>query len=191
MIADRFFAPACLGAAGLVLALSAPAAAQQFDSAYTDLNLDDCTVIAADDFGASWSCPGYKGIPVYVAEGDLRFFVSFGFGAPDEVAAVQTPPPFNTLGPKVEWRLGNASGGWKPFATILRYFTSLGDGEKESQVLVVTQLVEGATCHIAYVDATANADANELAREAADELAGDFDCADAPEVIGDFEAWEN
>jgi hypothetical protein len=31
-------------------------------------------------------------------------------------------------------------------------------------------------CHVAYVDAKANPDANELARKAADELARDFQC---------------
>ena len=27
------------------------------------------------DFGTVWACPGYKGYPVRIAEGDLRFFV--------------------------------------------------------------------------------------------------------------------
>jgi hypothetical protein len=56
-------------------------------------------------------------------------------------------------------------------------------------VLVVTQLVEGNSCHIAYIDALANKNANELAREAADK-SGDFDCAsDEVEIIGTFEAY--
>jgi len=72
----------------------------------------------------------------------------------------------------------------------VRYFTADPEtGEDKGQVLVVTQLVEGNTCHVAYVDALANKDANELARKAADE-SGDFDCAtDEPEVIGKFEAY--
>ncbi|UXN74462.1 hypothetical protein N8D56_04770 [Devosia sp. A8/3-2] len=40
-------------------------------------------------------------------------------------------------------------------------------------MLVVTQLAEGQTCHIAYIDALANDNANELARQAADK-AGKF-----------------
>jgi hypothetical protein len=56
-------------------------------------------------------------------------------------------------------------------------------------VLVVTQLAEGNSCHIAYVDALANKDANELARAAADK-SGKFNCAkDEPEVIGEFTAY--
>lgn len=166
-----------------------PVTAQQIESAYTDVDLDECSILHSDDFGTRWACPGYKGIPVMIAEGDLRFFVSYGFGAPDERAASQTLPPFNYLGPKIEWRLSNAEGRWKPFATILRYYTAREEGEDEGQVLVVTRLADGATCHVAYVDALANEDANSLAREAADEIAPDFDCADEPEQVGEFEAW--
>src|SRR5690606_17827543 len=99
-------------------------------------------------------------------------------------------PPFNHLGEKIEWRLSNAEGGWKPFATILRYFVQREEGEDEGQILVVTRLEPGATCHVAYIDAVANENANEMAREAADDLARDFDCADEPEIVGEFEAWE-
>jgi hypothetical protein len=86
--------------------------------------------------------------------------------------------------------LSNALGRWMPIATIVRYHTADPEtGEDKGQVLVVTQLVEGNSCHIAYIDALANADANVLAREAADR-SGDFDCAsDEVEVIGEFAAW--
>lgn len=169
--------------------LPASATAQQVDSAYTDVNLDACSVITADDFGATWACPGYKGIPVMIGEGDLRFFVSYGLKSTEEKAASQTLPPFNYLGPKIEWRLSNAEGGWKPFATILRYYTQSEPDGPEGQVLVVTKLEMGATCHVAYIDARANPNANALARDAADKLAPDFDCDDEPEIIGEFEAW--
>jgi hypothetical protein len=165
------------------------AAAQQIESAYSDVDLDACTVIESDDFGSRWACPGHKGIPVMIAEGDLRFFVSYGLKSTEERAAEQTLPPFNRLGEKIEWRVSNAGGQWKPFATILRFFTQRESGEKESQILVVTKVEEGATCHVAYIDATANADANELARTAADERALGFDCAGEPEIVGTFEAW--
>jgi hypothetical protein len=177
--------------AGIVLALAAPAAAQENQSTYTDLNLDECSVVSSDDMGSTWTCPGYKGIPVMVAEGDLRFFISYGLKMTDERAAEQTLPPFNYPGKRIEWRLGMADGALKPFATILRYFTQREEGEDEAEVLVVTRLEPGATCHVAYIDATANSDANELARDAADELAPDFDCADQPEIVGEFEAWED
>lgn len=179
-------------AAGLVLLLADPLQAAQFDSAYTDIDLDQCTVLSADDFSTSWACPGYKGYPLSIVEGDLRFLVSYGFGAADEKAAEQTPPPFNYLGPKLEWRLSNASGGFKPIATIVRYFVQQGDGGDNTppgQVLAVTQLVPGNTCQIAYIDALANPDANEQARAIAD-ASGKVDCAKVePKYSKVFKAW--
>ena len=168
-------------------ALATTPAQAAFNSAYTDLNLDECLVLDADDFGASWACPGYKGYPLMVSEGDLRFSLAYGFNPSDNW---QTLPPFNRLGEKLEWRLSNDLGRWMPIATIVRYHTADPEtGEDKGQVLVVTQLVEGNSCHIAYVDALANDNANELAREAADK-AGEFDCAsDEVEIIGEFEAY--
>jgi hypothetical protein len=50
----------------------------------------------------------------------------------------------------------------------------------------VTRLPPGDVCHVAYIDAQANPNANELARKAADELARDFKCGnDEVKVIGD------
>ncbi len=181
-----------LVAAAATLAMTLPALAQSgFTSAYTDLDLDGCLVLEADDFGASWACPGYKGYPLLVREGDLRFSLAYGFEAEaNSQHGTQTLPPFNRLGEKLEWRLSNASGRWLPIATIVRYHTAdPGTGEDKGQVLVVSQIAEGNTCHIAYVDALANDGANELARDAADR-AGNFDCAnDTPEVIGEFSAY--
>lgn len=154
-------------------------------SVYTDFKLEDCLVLQADDFGASFACPGYMGYPLYVAEGDLRFFVSYGFGAKQEPAASQTLPQFNTLHTTLEWRLTNATGDWKPFATILRWFTEAGDGETPNgQVLVVTKIEEGNTCHVAYIDATLTPNANEIAQDWADNAVADFNCAtDEPHLI--------
>lgn len=182
-----------LPSALLLLVASAGAAAAQNQSAYTDVDLDQCLVMHSDDFGSSWACPGYRGYPVRIAEGDLRFFVSYGFGAPDQPAAGQTLGPFNTLGPKIEWRLRNEGGTWRPFATILRYRLDAMEPYPGGEVLVVTQLGDGpgTQCQIAWVDAGANANANELAREAADTLAGDFRCGDSmPRVMGEFGAFE-
>lgn len=171
-------------------AVSGAAMAQTVISTYTDVDLDACTVVSADDFGATWACPGYKGIPVMIGEGDLRFFVSYGLTSTTERAAEQTLPPFNHLGPRIEWRISNVAGQITPFATILRFFVARPDGEEgEGQVLVVTKLGPGATCHVAYIDALANPDANVLARKAADDTAQDFDCANEPDIIGEFAAW--
>ena len=176
------------GLAALIAILATPAHAA-FNSAYTDIDLDECLVLEADDFGASWTCPGYKGYPLMVREGDLRFSLAYGFSI-DPSDRWQTLPPFNHLGEKLEWRLSNELGRWMPVATIVRYFTADPEtGKDKGQVLVVTQLVEGNSCHIAYIDALANADANVLARAAADK-SGSFDCAsDEVEIIGKFEAY--
>ena len=178
--------------AGALLGLAAAPAHAEFTSAYTDLDLDQCLVLEADDFGASWSSPRYKRYPLLVMEGDLRFALAYGFNVDAEPVSFQTLPPFNYLGAKLEWRLSNDLGRWMPVATIVRYHTAnIETGEDEGQVLVVTQVMEGNTCHIAYVDARANADANELARQAADRMAGRFDCmSDEIEIVGRFAAWD-
>jgi hypothetical protein len=178
-------------AGALALSLGSAWAAEP-TSSYTDLNLNACTLVTADDMGGTFACPGYKGIPVMVAEGDLRMFVSYGLTSITEPAAQETLPPFNHLGPRIEWRLRTAEDGrLVAYATILRWFTQREEGEPEGQVLVVTQLKPGATCHVAYIDAVANEDANELAREAADDLAGNFMCGDEmPKVRGEFEAFD-
>ncbi|NNC27324.1 hypothetical protein HKX42_10605, partial [Salinisphaera sp. USBA-960] len=42
----------------------------------------------------------------------------------------------------------------------------------------------GGTCQIARIDAQANKNANDLARQAADTMAGSFDCTQPPQIIG-------
>ena len=156
-------------------------------SVYTDLNLEKCgvTTSSAEDESEVWECKGYGNMPVYVAEGDLRMFVSFGDQAKDELAATQTFGPFNRIHTTLEWRLReSADGSTTPIATILRYFLA-NEGKHENQILVVTQIKAGETCHIAYVDALANPKANEDARAAADRLAGSFDCGEQEtEIVG-------
>lgn len=173
------------------LLLSAAPAHAAFMSAYTDLDLDECMVLDADDFFTSWACPGYKGYPLMVQESDLRFSTSYGFNLAAEPKKFQTLPPVNYLGPKIEWRLSNALARWLPVATIVRYVLADGDvgAPGTHEVLSVTQLVPGNICHIAYVDVLANPDATELARQAAD-ASGKFDCAkDKPKIIGKMTAW--
>ncbi len=172
-----------------LLAIAGGATAQPAVSSYTDIDLDQCTLATSDDFGSTWACPGYKGIPVMIAESDRRFFVSFGLTSTTERAADQTLEPANHLGEQLEWRIANVAGQFKPFATILRYFTQRETGDTEAQVLVITKIEPGATCHVAYIDALANPDASALARTTADELAPDFNCAGEPTIVGKFEAW--
>ncbi|EAV41659.1 hypothetical protein SIAM614_26031 [Stappia aggregata IAM 12614] len=174
-----------LALSGLLAALQAATAAP-IESTYTKILLDGCQLITSPDeeegtFGGAWQCAGYKGTGVYVAEGDLRMFVSFGPDAANEPAAGQTLPSFNSVNETLEWRLK----GGVPFATILRWFPSLEDSTKTGSVLIVTQLLPGGgTCQIARIDAQANKNANEMARQAADSMAGSFDCTQPPQIIG-------
>jgi len=187
---ERVFASALYVAISLLLA--APALAQQIETSETGLDLNlDCTVMQSDDFRSTWACPGLKGMPVMVAESDLRMSVSYGLTSTTEKAAKQQLQPPNRLGDKIEWRVSNADGYWKPFASIVPFITKGEEGKPEGRVLVVTKITPGATCHIAYVDALANTDADTLARKAADTTAKDFDCDKGePEFVGKFEAWK-
>jgi hypothetical protein len=180
----------------LVAGLSAavPALANgAFESAYTKLDLAKCKAEPAnpDDpvAGGTWWCEGYGDMPVRVAEGDLRFLVSYGANAAEEPAAGETLPAFNTIGTTLEWRLerDRSNGSLTPIATILRYFTDSGTGTGEKgQVLVVTKLGgPGQVCHIGYVDALLNSDANVMARQVAEQAAAGFVCGqDRPGIYG-------
>jgi hypothetical protein len=159
-----------------VLAASAKA---ENSSAYTELDLSTCEQEPPDPDdplqSGVWWCEGLDGIDVYVAEGDLRFFVSYGEFAEDEPAAAETLPAFNTLGPRIEWRLDESG---EPFATILRFHTESGEGEKGSTLVVTRLAPPGEVCRVGFVDAAANPDANALAREVADNVAPDFRCGE-------------
>ena len=170
-------------AAALVLG-TAPTAAVANESAYTKLALAACREEAPDPDdplqSGVWWCEGYGGMPVRVAEGDLRFMVSYGDTAAAERAATQTLPRFNTIGGTLEWRLkSGADGTSRPIATILRYFTDADvEGGRKGQFLVITRLgPPGAVCQVGFVDALVNPDANAIAREVADNAAEGFDCA--------------
>lgn len=172
-------------------------------SAITSINLDQCHFITNEELGlaplseeeagmgsAAWLCIGYDQSIIYVAEGDLRMFVSFGANAMQERAASQTLPEFNTMGDTIEWRLrttqntANATPVQTPFATIHSLHTETGErAEIKGEVLVVTKLEPGNTCHVAYVDVNMpvlsgqSYDPHQIARDIADNLAKDFNCA--------------
>jgi len=149
------------------------ASAEAISSAYTPLKLklcQDVTPPEAREYGGVFECEGYGGTIVRVAEGDLRMFVSYGPDAANQTAAQETLPQFNTIGETLEWRLA----GGKPFATILRFHWDSDNGE--GSTLVVTKLGRGDSCHVAYIVATGNPNANVLAREVADGQARGFNC---------------
>ncbi|NBB48362.1 hypothetical protein GVN24_08790 [Rhizobium sp. CRIBSB] len=167
------------------IALATPAQAN--DSAYTDLDLDNCQTIEADAMGASMLCKGFKGLAVHFKEGDLRQSVLFGpVDRELRDAGFESFSAFNRVNDKIEWRL-DASG--KPFAAILRWFIENPgpDGspspESTGQVLVVSRIATPdypGSCFVGMVDAKATANANIVARQVADKVAAGFDCGMQP-----------
>lgn len=135
-------------------------------------------------------CRGKATLVVLVNKGDRRETVSVGRNR-DEAAkqpAAQTSfGPFKQALPAIEWRIA----GGNPFAIIQRWRTAdnvnqTTSGDPDAKpLLVVTRLPPGAVCPVAYVDAAANPNADELARHAADEIARDFKCGtDQVKVVG-------
>jgi hypothetical protein len=186
------FRQICGAAFALALA-SAPALGQAIESAYSKFDAKACKHTKGtepEDYG-SWACPGHAGMRVLLSAGDQRMYVSFG--SKDNLAAGQTFPGFNDVYEgTVEWRIEKpASGKPRPFAAILRWnVVTPEDREKTSgpvsssgRVLVVTRLGPGGSCHVGYVDARANPDANELARRLADEHARSFRCGKDKRIV--------
>jgi hypothetical protein len=126
-------------------------------------------------------CRGKGPLVVLVNKGDRRETISVGRNrdeAAKEPAAQSSFGPFNQALPAIEWRMANNN----PFAIIQRWRIADRDAEP---ILVVTRLPPGAVCPVAYVDAAANPNADELARQAADGIARDFKCGtDQVKVIG-------
>jgi hypothetical protein len=175
--------------AALVLALAcAPAASETIEFTYTKFDAKKCKHekgTEEEDYG-SWLCPGLGKLRVLLSAGDQRMYVTYGNWKKDDIALSQTFGAFNDVYEgTVEWRIEKKpDGSSHPFATILRWnvFTA-ADHEKANgptkatgRVLVVTRLGPGGVCHVGYVDAKANPDANELARKLADEHARKFRC---------------
>jgi hypothetical protein len=193
--ATRPFLIAHLAAAALACAahVISPASAQAFSSSYTSTAPKACRVSSANngvDDSTIRVCRGKAGLVVLVAEDDLRETVSIGRSrkaAAEEPAARTWFGPFNSAATTIEWRFRDG----KPFATIQRWHLDDNNDEDKSgrptpkPMLVVTRLPPGPVCHVAYVDVQANADADGLARKAADEFARDFRCGqDEVKTIG-------
>src|SRR5262245_11193719 len=178
---------------GAVLVAAKPAASQSVTRVYTTFDADKCRHTRGkdvEDYGF-WRCAGHAAIDVVLSAGDQRMQVSFGRNALREPAAQQTFPAFNDVYKgTIEWRIETLPNGkTRPFATILRWNVKLADEldrrTASGRVLVVTRLNPGGVCHVGYVDARANANANELAAQIADERARKFDCEkDTPLVPG-------
>ena len=173
-----------LASAGL-----SPAAGQSVSRVYTTFDTKSCRHTPgrdAEDYG-SWRCRGHAGVEVVLGAGDQRLRVSFGRNAAREPAARQTFPAFNSVySGTIEWRIERAPDGKpRPFATILRWNVKLETDQRDAtgRVLVVTRLGPGGVCHVGYVDARANPDANALARRIADESARTFRCGRQKRIV--------
>jgi hypothetical protein len=183
-----------LAAALIAAAFGSQALAQGvFGSSYSSTKAEFCWGTKGEktvDDNTTRICRGKVGLVVFVNEGDMRETISVGH---DKLAAGNEPAAQTWFGPSstavrtIEWRMA----GSEPFAIIQRWrLADKGEAGKggraiEKPMLVVTRLPPGPVCHVAYVDAMANPNADELARKAADELARDFKCGmDQVKVIG-------
>lgn len=173
--------------------LISPASAQTFSSSYTSTAPKDCRTIGkpGDNGSTTQVCSGKSGLVVLISEDDLRQTVSVG---PNRAAAAKEPAaeawfaPFNSTAHTVEWRAVDG----KPFAIIQRWLIADNNdpdktGSSTSKpMLAVTRLPPGPVCHVAYIDGQANRNANEIARQAADQFARDFSCGkDEVKVVGE------
>jgi hypothetical protein len=167
-----------------LVALALPVHAGQMTSTYTKLDFKEtCKILEEVEDGGSVSmlCEGYENYPVHFAEGDLRHSVQFGHVEPGQNCIWQSFTQWNRVSDTIEWRLRDGV----PVAAILRWFientddAGSADPKWVGQVLVVSRVGQQSgnpACVIGYVDALANSNANQLARDLADSLAADFTC---------------
>ena len=178
---------ACLLAALCVTGSAARADALQ--SVYSDLSLKACAHGAnrspskRDDHEAvTYRCMGPAGIVISVRYEGTHVNVVFqggGLAAGGKVLRAEY-----SIGERLEWRGRQGIKGFEAAAGILR-MRRREDSGKFGDVLAVLVRDGAQICPAAFVDASANRDANLLARQKADELAGHFRCgADQPRVAG-------
>lgn len=169
------------------------AASAEFTSTYIDVSPEGCKAILHEpEDEPAWGeqkCKAPNGSLITITDFDARLYVSYGDsednGAPNFGA-------FNNIGKKLEWITRHG----KPHATILRWYLDTdaysdseqadSNGRLKAQVLKITKLAPNGEsgCTMAFVDATANRNANELARQAA-YSADNFVCGtDQPYTLG-------
>jgi hypothetical protein len=176
----RSFPPA------LAILVGGGAAAQSPESVVTELVKGRCRFVSIDKETNEEQvkrCPGIGGVDAVTRASHTNVFLGFQWAKsrePQEVVYGWS------LGEKVEWRGVRDRKGLRPYAAIVRVIVK--DPETlvaGGQVLAVVRLQSGKACVAALADASANANANELARAAADSIARNFDCAKGrPSVVG-------
>ncbi len=176
-----------------LLLIATPLSAQEVESVYTSLDMDADCAWDTDGHDGGWAeCFGIgTDYPVFLVEGDLRMGAMFGH-VEDAEWFIDGFLPFNYVGDTVEWRIEDE----KPYATILRWFITYLDEDGmniEGQTLVISTVAQPDTpadqrksCHVAYVDALSNPNANQLARQVAHLAAKTFRCGvDIPIYVGE------
>jgi hypothetical protein len=187
------FLSVALVAACAVLLGCAPVHAEELISTYTSTKPQLCrkthrVIIDGDEYASTRVCPGKAGYTVIVDDDDLRTTVTIGKkGKAKAVIAGGSEGRFSSVHDAVEWR--SVEGAAEPFAIIIRWsFRDPDDESKEGKdlpLLIVARLSPGPICQIAFVDTTAEQDANALARQIADEKARDFKCnTDTAQLVG-------
>ena len=187
----QHFVPASLIA---ILALSAPACSQPVqganDSVYVRV-FDNCTSRAVEDEEVVYSdCAGHGEWTVHILAGQHGIAAAYSPRG-KEVQWSESPPRagvFQDFGDVMEWRL-DASG--EAFATVYRsIFTGFepGDGGEYLTVSALRTAGDLGACHVAYIEAAQQPDANQIARDAADYLAPDWQCGVDEPIVFDLDS---
>ncbi|GAB5348563.1 hypothetical protein [Alteriqipengyuania sp. 357] len=151
-----------------------------YSSHYTPLDLATCTVTDSESEEGQWAertCPGYRGIPLFVDDGDGRFDIDAGV----RNEKFQSLGAFNDPPDTIEWRMKDGV----PFAIIYR-LTDASPDDVGRTVLMVERIgtAQRPGCTVAQVVGSAQG-ANARARELGDRTAAGFDCAAGkPEAVG-------
>ena len=165
---------------GAVLLLGLPAKSQEISQnvsvEYTKIDAASCmTLVLNEEEGYSEQvCKGADGIAVFVSDGDLRQSVSYRDQDPGErrfglAISIMLAIRLNGASRKM------IAVGARPYATILRWHVSLDDNT-DQQALVITKIEDRDFCVAGLVDASTQSNANELARQVADDLTPNFVC---------------
>ena len=155
------------------------ASGSSVDSVFTNLGDKDCKPVPATDFDFEGICPGVGAYTIKIIEGDLRQNLLLVRNGRDEDLNLQSQQPtegggslvgVSSIGQKADWRVRKRGRKTTPFALTFRFLTT-NDGETfgNQQYLIVAKLAEPQACVFKIIDASKHANANDLARAAANE----------------------
>ena len=178
--------------AALAGATSAPAQSPPnsvFTSVYSEVSRTRCP----NDFNKplsqlgehqaiTYSCPGRGGYAVDVAYLGAAVRVAIRRSG-EKGGKAQLGAGFD-VGDRIEWRGASRERGFDPGAAILR-LKNREAKNKLGEVLGIVRIEDGKACAAAFIDASANPGAQELARRTADEVAAGPGCSSVtPHVVG-------